>query len=96
MRLLIKSFIKLFIAVLNLICNPIKIANELDKMTEHLITIVKPLEPIRRPPPPPDDFDVACVYPNSGTCPKCESSMLRKYVLFVKKKCIHPDCRFEE
>jgi primosomal protein N' len=31
-----------------------------------------------------------------STCPKCGSSMLRtKMIFFGKKRCIHPQCRYE-
>ena len=48
-----------------------------------------------KPKPPLNRFlreDGGC-----GTCPKCHSSMMRmKLYFFGNKKCIHPECGFEE
>jgi len=32
----------------------------------------------------------------NNICPKCKSSMKRKWLLFGKAKCIHPKCGYEE
>lgn len=32
----------------------------------------------------------------NNICPKCKSSMRRKWLLFGKAKCIHPKCGYME
>lgn len=66
----------------------------------------KPPHISKKPPPPPapplnrhirSTFTEILVGPQrTGECPKCESTMVRKYVFFGKKKCIHPKCGYEK
>lgn len=49
------------------------------------------------PPPPPPPKRILKEDGTCGYCPICHSSMIReKFFFFGKKKCIQPQCGYEE
>lgn len=46
------------------------------------------------PPPPPLCRMIQEDVRPDHTCPKCHSSMVRKWYIFGRRKCIHPECGY--